>query len=546
MGQPAALAATSHRIAIVGTGFAGLGMAIKLKAAGIDDFVILEKAGDVGGTWRDNNYPGCACDVQSHLYSFSFEPNPDWSRMFAPQAEIHAYLRHCTQKYDLHRHIRFKRHVTAARYDERSGTWTVESGDAEEVAAYLKLRSLKPGDAFPHHDPKAPLRQRHVVQSLVLGVGGLSTPAYPDLPGLENFTGRRFHSQDWDHAYDLTGKCVAVIGTGASAIQFVPKIQPKVALLDLYQRTPPWIIGKPDRAITRFEQLVFRIAPPVQKLLRGAIWTMLESRVLGFTVHPRIMKLVQRAAVGHIRRQIPKPELRAKVTPDYTIGCKRILISDDYYPALAQSNVDVVTAGIREVRARSIVTADGTERPVDCIIFGTGFRAVDPVPPGLVHGRGGQDLAHVWKNGPEAYKGTTVAGFPNLFMIVGPNVGLGHSSMVYMIESQIAYVIDALQTMQRQALKAVEPRAAVQASFNARLQSQLSHAIWAVGGCRSWYVHPSGKNVTLWPGFTWKFRRETRRFDVENYLLVGQDLGEQLSTGTSGSGAIATSAGRAV
>jgi cation diffusion facilitator CzcD-associated flavoprotein CzcO len=513
-------AAPRRQVVIVGTGFAGLGMAIRLKQDGIEDFVILEKAGEVGGTWRDNHYPGCACDVQSHLYSFSFEPNPAWTRMFAPQAEILAYLRRCAEKYDLLRHIRFNRQVVGARYDERASAWQVETADAVAMAAYAARRGLKPGDALPAGDSGAPPREQLTTQSLVLGVGGLSTPAYPDLPGLGRFEGKRFHSQDWDHGYELAGKRVAVIGTGASAIQFVPQIQKQVARLDLYQRTPPWIMPKPDRAITRFERFLFRVLPPLQRLFRGAIWTMLESRVLGFAISPKLMKLVQRVALRHIGKQIADPALRAKVTPDYTIGCKRVLISDDYYPALAQANVDVIGGGIAEVRAHSIVTSDGVERTVDAIIFGTGFRAIDPVAPGLIFGRGGHDLALTWRDGPEAYKGSTVAGFPNLFMIVGPNVGLGHSSMVYMIESQVAYVAAALRAMRDGGLASVEPRPEAQAAYNRRLQQRLQRAIWSVGGCKSWYVHPSGKNVTLWPGFTWQFRRITRKFDAGNYLLT--------------------------
>lgn len=482
------IAAGELSVLIVGTGFSGLGMGIKLKEAGIESFTILERANDVGGTWRDNNYPGCACDVQSHLYSFSFEPNPNWTRMFARQPEIKAYLQHCAQKYALLPHIRYDSEVVRAEYDEAAAMWTVTTRKGEV----------------------------HRANVLVSGMGGLSTPAYPTLKGLENFKGKTFHSADWDHGYDLAGKRVAVIGTGASAIQFVPKVAEKVARLDLYQRTPVWIIPKPDRVISAAERALFRRFPKLQLALRNSIYWMLETRVLGFVINPRLMKLVEREARGHIRRQIADPALRAKVTPDYTIGCKRILISDDFYPAISRANVDVITEGIREVRANSIVAADGSEREVDAIIFGTGFKAQDPMPRGAVFGRGGKDIVEVWKDGAEAYKGTTQAGFPNFYMLMGPNTGLGHNSMVYMIESQIQYVMDALKTMRRERLRSLEVRADVQARYNVGLQEKLGKAVWQ-SGCRSWYINEAGKNTTLWPGFTFKYREQVRRIDLVDY-----------------------------
>ncbi|MGH8461903.1 MAG: flavin-containing monooxygenase [Stenotrophobium sp.] len=479
------------RIVIVGTGFAGLGMAIQLKKSGVEDFVVLESAADVGGTWRDNHYPGCACDVQSHLYSFSFEPNPEWTRMFAPQPEIWSYLRKVTDKHELRPFIRFNSGLAQANWDESASLWRIRTSDGAKLTANV----------------------------LISGMGGLSRAAYPNIKGLETFKGKSFHSQDWAHDYDLTGKRVAVIGTGASAIQFVPQVQKKAARIDLYQRTPPWIMPKPDREITRAERALFKRFPATQKAFRSAIYWMLESRVAGFVINPRLMKLVERVARSHIRKQIADPALRQKVTPDYTIGCKRVLISDDYYPALAQNNVDVITTGIREVKAHSVVTSDGIEREVDAIIFGTGFHATDPLPTGMVFGQDGIDIMDAWKNGAEAYKGTTVNGFPNLFLIVGPNVGLGHSSMVYMIESQIAYVLDALKLMEQHKIKSLDVKAEQQAVFNRDLQKQLSGAIWSVGGCKSWYIDPkSGKNVTLWPGFTWQFRRKLSRFDADAYV----------------------------
>lgn len=480
----------AKQVLIIGSGFAGLGMAIKLREAGFEDFQILERGSDVGGTWRDNHYPGCACDVQSHLYSFSFEPNPDWTRMFARQPEIRAYLEKCADKYDLRRHIVFGANVQTARYDDASASWTVTTADG---------RSFK-------------------AQVLVSGMGGLSNPAMPNVKGLEKFKGKAFHSAHWDHSYDLAGKKVAVIGTGASAIQFVPQLQKAAGRVDLYQRTAPWIMPKPDREIGQIERVLYRRFPALQNAYRTAIYWALESRVLGFAVNPKLMTLVQGIARSHIKKQIADPALRAKVTPDYTIGCKRILISNDYYPALAQDNVEVITDSIAEVRANSIVDTNGVERKVDAIIYGTGFKAQDPMPRGTVFGRGGVDLLDAWKDGPEAYLGLSVAGFPNFFMLVGPNTGLGHNSMVFMIESQVAYVMDALKTMKARQLRAVDVKPDAQVSFNKGIQGKLTKTVWT-SGCKSWYVDANGKNTTLWPGFTFVYRGKTRRFKADQYQL---------------------------
>jgi len=480
-----------NTVLIVGTGFAGLCMAIKLREAGITDFVVLERASEPGGTWRDNNYPGCACDVQSHLYSFSFELNPDWSRMFARQPEIKAYLAHCVEKYELAQHIRYGATVNEARFDDAASVWRVRTEDGRSFSARF----------------------------LVSGMGGLSTPAYPDVKGLSNFKGKTFHSADWDHAYDLKGKRVAVIGTGASSIQFVPQIAKEVAQLDLYQRTPPWIMPKADRAISGREQRLFRKYPIAQKAVRAGIYALMESRALGFVVNPKLLTLAERFARSYIARKIADPVLRAKVTPDFAFGCKRVLISNDYYPALTRPNVDVLTDGIREVRAHSIVGNDGVEREVDAIIYGTGFKAQDPMPRGTIFGRQGLDLMDAWDNGLEAYLGTTIHGFPNLFMLVGPNTGLGHNSMVYMIESQVHYVMECLKTMRRRKLIEVEPKRDVQSAFNLKLQERHSKTIWT-SGCKSWYLDKNGKNTTLWPGFTFQFRAATRTFGTADYTLT--------------------------
>jgi cation diffusion facilitator CzcD-associated flavoprotein CzcO len=340
-----------HDVVIIGTGFAGLGMAIKLKAAGEDDFVVLEQSGAVGGTWRENTYPGCTCDVQSHLYSFSFEPNPKWSRMFARQPEIREYLEQCTDKYRVRPHIRFNSAVSAARFDEREGLWQVEVGGGEEV---------------------------YTARVVVAGFGPLSRPEYPDIDGIESFAGKFFHSAEWDSDYNLNDKRVAVVGTGASAIQFVPRIAKQVGHLYLFQRTPPWVLPKPDRPTTRLERRLFKRFPALQQAYRKWIYWRLETRVLGFTWHPKVMKVAELVGRFHIKRSIKDPELRRAVTPDYTIGCKRILISNDYYPALARENVSLVTGGVARVTERGVISRDGTEHEVDAIIYGTGFKVHTP------------------------------------------------------------------------------------------------------------------------------------------------------------------------
>ncbi|MCG6167240.1 NAD(P)/FAD-dependent oxidoreductase [Leptospira sp. FAT2] len=480
---------------IIGTGFAGLGMGIRLKQAGIHSFVILEQADGVGGTWRDNHYPGAACDVQSHLYSFSFEQNPNWSRMYGLQSEILGYLNHCTDKYDLRSHIRFNNSVNSAIFDERSGLWHVTSTN---------------GNSFK-------------CKSLINGSGGLSRPVLPDIPGLKKFKGKMFHSARWDHSYDLNNKTVGVIGTGASAIQIVPAIQPSVKKLHLFQRTAPWVIAKPDRAISGTERWLFRFFPPAQRLFRLAIYWMLEFRVIAFTIHPGLMRILEAFAKSYLKKQIKNPELRRKVTPNFTIGCKRVLISNEYYGALQKPNVIVNTTAIQEIRENGIVTKDGTEHPIDALILATGFQAAEAMSPFEVKGLNGNDLNDAWKNGAEAYLGTTVSGFPNFFLIVGPNTGLGHSSMVLMIESQIHYVLQCILSMRKKKLKFINVLKQAQDKYNQAIQSRLEKSIWNTGGCVSWYRTSSGKNTTLWPGFTFEFRLKTKFVNLSHYEAVKAD-----------------------
>ena len=481
------------RVAILGSGFAGLGMAIKLREAGIDDFVILEKADAIGGTWRDNHYPGCACDVPAHLYSYSFAPNPDWSEAYAPQPEIRAYIERVAARYRLRPFVRFGAEVVAAELDESDATWTVRTAD---------------GRAF-------------VADVVVAAGGGLSRPAVPELPGLPRFAGPTWHSATWNHDVPLAGKTVAVVGTGASAIQFVPKIAPEVAKLHLFQRTPAWVLPREDHTFTATERALFRV-PAIRWLYRQRLYWRHELRAIPFTIEPRILKWAEKMAIRNLHHHVKDPALRAKLTPDYVMGCKRILMSNDYYPALARPNVEVVTDGIREVTSTGIVTADGAERAVDAIIFGTGFQVHDYLGPVKVIGRGGVDLAATWRKSAEAYLGTTVAGFPNLFTLIGPNTGLGHNSIIFMVECQVRYVMSALRAMKAGDYALVEPRADVQRRFNERVQERLAGTVWA-SGCKSWYQDAAGKNTTLWPGSTAEFMLRTMRFDSHDYVMRRRD-----------------------
>jgi cation diffusion facilitator CzcD-associated flavoprotein CzcO len=481
---------TEHvRVAIVGSGFGGLGMAIRLKEQGDEDFVVFERAHEVGGTWRANTYPGAACDVPSRLYSFSFARNGDWTRSFSPQQEILDYLRDCADRFGVRPHIRFGTTVEQAAWDDEEQLWRIETSAGSLTADVV-----------------------------VSAAGGLSEPKLPPIPGVESFEGKLMHSAEWDHDHDLTGRRVAVIGTGASAIQIVPAIQPHVAQVDVYQRTAPWVMPRNDREFGRLERSLYKRFPALQRLTREAIYWAREGLVVGLR-RPKLMRaVVQQLALRYIREQVKDPGLREKVTPDYTIGCKRILISDDYYQALTQENADVITSPIAEVRARSIVTADGAEHPCDTIVFATGFEVTPPPVAERIRGREGKALAEVWREtGMQAYKGTTVAGFPNLFFLVGPNTGLGHNSIVYVIEAQLEYVLGALKAMRSRGIAALEPRAEAQEAYNRDIQAKLEGTVWNAGGCASWYLDDAGRNTTLWPTYTFPMKRMLERFDVAAY-----------------------------
>jgi len=476
-------------VAIIGSGFSGLGMAIRLKQAGMDDFVVLERAAEVGGTWQANTYPGCACDVPSHLYSFSFAPNPDWTRTYSRQPEIREYLRRTADESGIRPHVRLGCAVESATWLEAERRWELETSDG-------------------------PLRAR----VLVAGMGPLTEPRIPDLPGLEDFEGEVWHSARWNHDYDLAGRRVASIGTGASAIQYVPEIAKEVSRLHVFQRTPPWVVPHSSRPIRAWERRLYRAVPAAQRLMRGGIYAGREALVLGLVKQPRLMKVVERAARRHLERQVADPELRERLTPDYTIGCKRILPSNRWYRALGRPNVELVTEGVSEVRARSIMAADGSEREVDAIVFGTGFQVTDIPAAHRVRGRGGVLLDDVWHGSPRAHLGTTIAGFPNLFFLLGPNTGLGHSSMVYMIESQIAHVLAALRAMRENGAETIEVRPEAQAAYNDELERKLEGTVWNTG-CASWYLDHTGRNATIWPDWTFRFRRRVAEIDLREYAL---------------------------
>jgi cation diffusion facilitator CzcD-associated flavoprotein CzcO len=494
------------RVLVIGAGFGGLGLAIKLDEQGERDFLVVERGSDIGGTWRDNTYPGAACDVPSQLYSFSFAPNPDWSRSFSPQPEIQAYLKRVAAESSVMDRFRFDTSVEDARWDEEAAHWRVTT-NAGTVSAEV----------------------------LVSAAGALSEPKMPEIDGIETFQGKVFHSAQWDHDYDLTGKRVAVIGTGASAIQIVPEIADKVAHLDVYQRTAPWVMPRRDRAYTGLERLAFRHLPAVQKLYRTAIYWGRETFVPAFTVNPKIATPAKKAALKNIERGLPDPQLREKVTPSFEIGCKRILISNDWYPTLARDNVDLVTEGIEKVTGNAVVTREGVEREIDALVVATGFHTTDLPIAEHITGRHGETLATQWeREGMSAYKGATTHGFPNLFFIVGPNTGLGHSSMVFMIESQIAYVLDALRTMNERSIGELEPRPRAQEWWNRDIQRRMRKTVWSAGGCSSWYLDSHGRNVTLWPRTTFTFRRLTRRFDVEHYDVRRLDTTSRPTTTKAG------------
>ncbi|MGF6887134.1 cation diffusion facilitator CzcD-associated flavoprotein CzcO [Nocardia sp. GAS34] len=475
-------------IIIIGAGFAGLGMALELRRAGLGNFTILEKAADLGGVWRENTYPGAACDVPSPLYSWSFEPKSDWPRRFSQQADIHEYMRAVANKHDLATSIRFGTEVTDAEFDERQGIWQVRTADGETLTADV----------------------------LIPAVGQLSRPAMPAIPGIDTFAGAAFHSAEWDHGVDLAGKRVACIGTGASAIQYIPAIAPKVAHLTLFQRSAAWVLPKFDTQYTAAHHALFEYFPPSRWAERFAIWTFFEVMALALTDLPAIKAPVVAIADRHRAQQVPDPELRRKLTPDYAAGCKRGLFSNEYFPALTRTNVAVETAAIEAVTPAGIRTADGVDHEVDVIIYGTGFKGTEFLAPMNIYGRGGRKLADVWSpEGARAYLGMSVPEFPNLFLMYGPNTNVGSGSIIYMLESQARYIRQIVQYLTGRPGHALSARPTAEHSWDDWLQRRLKDTPWNF--CSSWYRNASGRITNNWPGATALFRWKTRKFTPTDY-----------------------------
>ena len=477
-------------VLIVGAGFSGLCMAIKLRQARRESFLVIEKNDDIGGTWNENRYPGCACDIPSHLYCFSFDLNPEWNRMYAGQQEIWEYLKSCAKRYGLLPHIRLNTPLREATWDEGKGLWHVLAGEGMTIDARV----------------------------LISGIGALHVPKYADLPGIERFAGPSFHSSKWPQDVKLEGKDIAVIGTGASAIQFVPQIAPLAAKLYLFQRTPAWIIPRPDFSISGKWKQRFRRIPGVMWAFRELLFWRQEIRVLAFLGNRWLRRSLEAIARKHLAAQIKDPKLRAALTPNYELGCKRVLVSSDFYPALEKPNVELVTERIAEVREHSIVTQDGRERAVHVLIHGTGFRATEPMIGIRLVGRGGVEIHDAWRERMSAFLGVTVTGFPNFFILLGPNTGLGHNSVVLMIEAQVRYVMSCLELMRRRGQKVMHLRQESQKRFVEDILQRMGRTVWQIGGCRSWYQdQKTGENTTLWPGSVVDYMRRTYSAAAKDY-----------------------------
>ncbi len=481
---------TTPHVVIVGAGFGGIGMAIGLLEDGAR-VTIIEKLGGVGGTWRANTYPGAACDVPSHLYSFSFAPKADWSRVYAPQQEILAYLEQVVGDHDLWPHIRTGTEVTAATWDDASCTWEVELDTGESLTCDV----------------------------LVSATGQLSRPLVPDVPGLGEFPGAVMHSATWDHDVELEGARVAVVGSGASAIQFLPPVAEVAEHTTLFQRTPPWVLARYDRDFVPAERALFEHVPGARAAYRLGIWAWKEASWFAFRDESPMNRVLTRLADWRLRQRVADPELREAVRPDFTPGCKRVLVSNEWYDALQRDDVSVVSSGVAEVDGSTVVGSDGSRAEVDVILLGTGFSASDLLTPMTVTGRGGRDLHEQWAGGAEAYLGMSVAGFPNLFVLYGPNTNLAHNSIIYMLESQFAYVRDAVRRIARGRADALDVRVDVQERFNTTLERRLEDLVWDTG-CSSWYLTGSGRNTLNWPGLTIEYRYRTRRLDPGDYEVL--------------------------
>lgn len=477
---------------IIGAGLGGIGMGIGLQKAGLSDYIIIEKSTEVGGTWRDNSYPGCACDVQSHLYSYSFTDKSDWSKRYAPWNEIQDYILGTVSEYNVRPNVRFGLEVNSAVFDEKSATWTVGTMDGQTIQC----------------------------RYFVLATGPLHVPQFPKIKGLESFKGKVMHSAQWDHNYDLRGKKVASIGTGGSAIQYVPEIAPEVEHIDVYQRTAAWVIPRDERPYSAASKWIFKNIPSLRRLYRSRLYFTNEMRVWPI-FNETLAKGVEFLAKRFINMQVKDPETRAKLTPDYTIGCKRILISNKWYKTFNRKNVGLVTDGIQEIRENSIVDKNGVERECDTIILGTGF-IVDPrgyMDKFNLKGLPGRDILEDWKDGAEAYLGNTVTGYPNMFQLVGPNSGLGHNSIIFMIEAQIHYILESMKEAKARGVDYLNVKKSAQDDFNNEIQERIKGSVWT-SGCSSWYQQDDGKNFVLWPYSTLAFWRRNKNVITSHYDWV--------------------------
>ncbi|HEV7915502.1 MAG TPA: NAD(P)/FAD-dependent oxidoreductase [Albitalea sp.] len=485
-----------HELIVIGAGFGGLGAGIRLKGAGRHDYLIIEQNRGVGGTWHANRYPGAACDIPSLLYSFSFAPNPDWSSNYPGQSEIESYLNRCVERYQLAPHLRLRTRVTAIDWDERAQRWTVRAEDATGAALCWTARVI------------------------VSATGGLSRPKLPDIRGLAEFAGPVMHTARWQGEVPLAGRRIGVVGTGASAVQLVPQLVDRAAHLSLFQRTPAWVLPKRERTLSRAERWLYERVPGLRAAARAFVYAAHELRAPGFVWKPRLLQSFEPLVLARLRRQVRDPALREALTPRYRMGCKRILLANDFYPAVQRRNVRVVTAGIERVVADGVVTTDGQHHPLDVLVMATGFHAAEAMSPFPVRGCQGVELNQVWRDGARAYLGTTVPGFPNLFLLTGPNTGLAHNSMVFMIESQLRYLLDALARMDRARLVSVDAKPEVADAFNSDLQRRMQRTVWSTGGCTSWYQTQDGKITTLWPGTTLEYRLRTWRFRLADYVAL--------------------------
>lgn len=479
-------------VAIIGSGFGGLGMAWYLKQSGIQDFVIFEKADEIGGTWRENRYPGAGCDVPSHLYSFSFESHYPWAWRYARQSEILDYQRHCAEKFDLRRHLRFRSEVVAADFDAGRGVWVLTLADGG----------------------------RHEARFLVSAVGQLHRPAYPKIPGGDRFAGKRFHSAHWDADYDLRGKRVAVIGTGASAVQFVPPVARQAQRLDLYQRSPGWTLPKVEAPIPAWQRRLMNALPFVEQLDRLRIFLLLELLAHGMMGNRPVQWLMRTVAWFQLWRQVRDPAMRKKLTPDFPVGCKRMLLSNEWYPTMCRDNVELVTEAVQELTETGVRTADGRLREVDVVIYGTGFAATELLAPLKIRGLDGRELHEEWKTGAEAYLGISVKGFPNLGILYGPNTNLGSGSIIYMLECQQRYLAQLVRAQQDAGWAWADIKPEAQAAFVAEVQERSAKSTFE-GNCQSWYKTADGRNTNNWVGTMSEFRRRTARPMADHYRFVG-------------------------